>query len=166
MEGIVKPRSINRFSQGYQEQSSVASTSTRSVLDALKEISRKRIHASEVIFDIFNYIIIFPNFSFYLSLIILYTFSQFYKHHIKFILLMEYCTTKVLKYEIQKKRPIPIVFQEQKEKNFKFWSHCFTERLLIMLEFPAIYEWMVLFLCGVRHSSYFLHWFNLSWNNK
>lgn len=45
----MKPRSINRFSHGYQEHAEETSTSTRSVLDALKEISRKRIHASEVI---------------------------------------------------------------------------------------------------------------------
>lgn len=48
LEGIVKPRTPSRFSHGYQDHTGEASTSTRSVLDALKEISRKRIHASEV----------------------------------------------------------------------------------------------------------------------
>lgn len=46
----MKPKTANNFSHGYQQHSVEASNSTRSVLDALKEISRKRIHASEVIF--------------------------------------------------------------------------------------------------------------------
>lgn len=47
LEGIVKPRTVNKFSHTYQDHSE-ASTSTRSVLDALREISRKRIHTNEV----------------------------------------------------------------------------------------------------------------------
>lgn len=47
LEGIVKPRSVSNLNHNYRN-SSETSTSTRSVLDALREISRKRIHANEV----------------------------------------------------------------------------------------------------------------------
>lgn len=48
LEGIVKPSTSSSIGCNFTQINGEPSTSTRSVLDALKEISRKRIHSHEV----------------------------------------------------------------------------------------------------------------------